>query len=378
MCKAKSFYSLCLSVAFTCIVFKNYNGIQMIKDSAKENHAFGNISQYIKIGNGRRFEFAKIIIIVAYGRSGSTFTGSIFREITGAFYLYEPNRDLTLPFTKYRNDNVTLSNFYRKSSLFSMTRQMEDLLYAINLWLHCNLSSICIPICVEKKSTPNANGCCGKNGTFKASLQAAENYCKKAPVKVMKFIKLRMKYLLRFLHVYPNLRVVHLVRDPRGIFNSRWVKQKHSHWKLIVQSHCRTLIEDLTYSKQILVQYPNRLFIVSYENLANEPIRTAQEMFQFASLEFSNNIKMFLENQTLSNRDTCRHCTQRKNSSATAVKWRTKLDSYTAQFIQSACSISNKVLGYLPLSGKSEMNNFSIPSRKLVDIQKELVSNKNL
>ncbi|XP_045199088.2 carbohydrate sulfotransferase 3-like [Mercenaria mercenaria] len=376
MFKTKTSYCLCVFVAFTYIVFKNYYGVRRIKDSAAGNHASPNIRKFIKIENGRHLEYDKIIVIVAYGRSGSTFTGSIFREIPGAFYLYEPNR--SLPFTKVRDNTVTLSYFYKKTSLYDMTWKTGDLLYAINLWLRCDLSSFCMPISLERMSTPNVHGCCGQNRAFNTCLQAEEIYCKKAPVKVLKFIKLRMKYLLRFLQVYPNMRVIHLVRDPRGIFNSRWVKERHTDWKLIVQRHCSRLIEDLTYSKRITVQYPNRLLIVSYENLANEPIKTAREMFQFASLNFSNYITRFLENQTLSNRDTCRYCTQRKNSTATATKWRTKLDSYTAQFIQSACRVSNKVLGYLPFSGENEMNNFSIPSRKLVDIQQELLSYKDL
>ncbi|XP_045185357.1 carbohydrate sulfotransferase 1-like [Mercenaria mercenaria] len=354
-----------LLTAFALLLFfrihyqKTYDGMQIMKAS-------GNISQFIK--RERYVESDTIILILAYSRTGSTFVGSIFREIPGSFYLYEPIRNLLYTF-EMKVDG-TFSDLNRNPRWHNKTQEMEVSLQEINCWVSCNLSSVCLPIQLENDSTPNVHGCCGREA-FNSCLKAEEAYCENASVKVMKFIRLRMRSLIILLQSHANMKVIHLVRDPRGIMSSSVFIRSTSQ---DVHKHCYNLLDDLKHSKKILLQYPERLLIVNYENLADYPIRTAREMFQFAGFNLSTKIKDYIKRQTSADRDYCIYCTKRKNSSATAMKWRTQLSANSARFIYNACGRTNKVLGYLQLSSENTIRNYSFPSRKLVDIHQELLS----
>jgi keratan sulfate 6-sulfotransferase 1 len=185
-----------------------------------------------------------------------------------------------------------------------------------------------------------------------------------------------MKLVLQLLKLFPNLKIIHLVRDPRGIMNSR-INQTQV--KLLsVMKLCEDLKNDLAYSKIILSQYPDNIYIVRYEDLATNTIETAKTIFKFVNLRFTNAIKQSLLLKIQASRDTCRFCVIRRNSSETSSKWRMNLDLDTANYVYKACKFSNQVLGYLPFTDINTLRNLNLPSRKLVVIKSNMLSNKQL
>jgi hypothetical protein len=66
-------------------------------------------ADHTDINNERRkqivYSHQKILIIVAYMRSGSTLTASLFQEYTGTFYVFEPIRFLHESFMKLSKNN---------------------------------------------------------------------------------------------------------------------------------------------------------------------------------------------------------------------------------------------------------------------------------
>lgn len=191
--------------------------------------------------------------------------------------------------------------------------------------------------------------------------------CKTSPAIVLKFIRLRMKLLLDLFPYFPNLKIVHLVRDPRGILNSRMNikknEQSDKNENLNVSSLCKRLNENLSVSKFLYRHSPNKIKILRYEDLAEKTVATSSELMSFTGLNLTSNMVDFLKRMTSSSRDTCTYCTQRKNSTQTASKWRHEMTLKKSINIFNACKDSMNVLGYLNITSYSEMKNARFKSR---------------
>ncbi|XP_045196739.2 carbohydrate sulfotransferase 1-like [Mercenaria mercenaria] len=357
----------------------------------------------------------KIVLIIAYMRTGSTLTASLFQEFPGTFYVFEPIRGLTGKFKELLKNNqtyTTMHYIHGKERNYTVSQKYEVILDEINSWLTCKLGSISkeslnddfhryytkimkiFYFCskgpmarfkdaktfrMHARIHPRLRQYFDRSKSIDTCLKAAIGSCEKSPQRVLKLIRLPMEEAAKLLPFYPNMKIIHLLRDPRGILNSR-IKVKAitpSIYKKNVQELCSRFEDDLKHSKRILQQYSDRLKIVHYEDMAENPMVTAHSLVEFAGLEFLKPMQDFIRKQTSSLRDSCAYCTQRKNSSTTAHKWRTQLDPKYARYIYDTCKKSNSVLGYLPLPSIDAMRDEGVPSRQIVDVNKELLINEN-
>jgi hypothetical protein len=108
--------------------------------------------------------------------------------------------------------------------------------------------------------------------------------------------------------------------------------------------------------------------------MAEHPMETAKSLIDFAGLQFTKHMQVFMLKQTHSARDSCAYCTQIRDSNATAHKWRTQLDIIKANYINDKCRLSSTVLGYLPLSTVSSLRNTKIDSRQPIYVNKLFLS----
>lgn len=352
----------------------------------------------------------RIVLIMAYMRTGSTLTASVLQEYPGTFYAFEPVRSVHSTFKKSTAQNQTYTTFNYIHGVrrnYKLSEENEVKLQEINSWLTCDLESLSLqsltdnfhkyytkimrsfyycsrnPILSQKrpeqrfravKIQPQLRRYYDMSKRIDACIKSAIDRCQRAPLLALKFIRLRMEEVLPLLPMYPNMKIIHLVRDPRGILNSRLKVGAISRkaYQGHVNAHCTELNDDLKNSKKILETYKDRLKIVQYEDMAEHPRETARALAEFSGVQFLKPMQDYLQRQTHSSRDSCQYCTQRKNSSATAYKWRKQLDPEYATYIFEACKSSNEVLGYLPLS-KVSLSNLLTPSRKIVDVNEKIL-----
>ncbi|XP_060566735.1 carbohydrate sulfotransferase 1-like isoform X2 [Ruditapes philippinarum] len=354
----------------------------------------------------------KVIIIIAYMRTGSTLTASLLQEHPNTFYVFEPIRSVNTKFKEAKKKNLTSTLLHYVHGIernYTFSKKSQVMLDEINSWLTCKLDSIskeslgddfhrhytkimklfyyCSHGVMASLSTskklamhsrlhPRLRQYYEKTKSMDSCLRRAIDSCQKSTTRLLKLIRLRMKEIEKILPLYPNMKVIHLVRDPRGIINSR-VKVhalKPSIYEENINELCDALKEDLKYSKRILQHYPDRLKVVHYEDMAEHPMETAKSLIDFAGLQFTKHMQDFLLKQTHSARDSCPYCTQRRDSNATAHKWRTQLDLKNASYIYDKCRYSSGVLGYLPLSTVSSLRNIEIASRQPFDVNKLLLN----
>ncbi|XP_060566337.1 carbohydrate sulfotransferase 1-like isoform X2 [Ruditapes philippinarum] len=335
---------------------------------------------------------AKIILIIAYMRTGSTLTGAIFQSFPGTFYVFEPIRLIgsffnSMARNKMQRGTLKFANGTQRNVL--LEDKQSIILDEINSWLNCKLTALNIHTlsnphhaqhtnimaaftnCMKeekKKQTPNLRRC----------FDEATSLCKKAPLRIIKFIRIKMKDAAMLLLLYPNLKIVHLVRDPRGIMNSRFKIHMASEDKIKSQvvGHCTTVYEDLKISKEIISEFPGRLKVILYEDLAERPLETAQSMFRFSGLPFNDYVQTFVERQTSAQRNSGKYTTLRKNSTVTANTWRKQIRFKVQNIVYNSCLESNKIIGYLPFSSEKMLRNLTVASRKKLDVNAELLKSK--
>lgn len=344
-----------------------------------------------------------IVIILAYMRTGSTLTASVFQEYQDSFYVFEPIRWIHAAFSQLQKKNMTYLNlFYPRGSNRKYTVEDRDKIVTdeIKSWLTCKLDSISMKsltddfhklftktmkrfyYCVRKARVLKTHKLLhsgqvrGDSQQLDRCLSWATNACQRSPVVILKFIRLKMEELEKLLPLYPNMKVIHLVRDPRGILNSR-IKVKavpSKEFKNDVNDLCSDMGDNLKHSKCILQKYPDRLKFVFYEDLAEKPEQTAKDMVEFAGLTFTKEMQTFIRKQTSSSRDTCAYCTQRKDSNATANRWRKELPIRYSQYVSDTCKRSNAILGYIPFYSNSTQMDLDRPSRNKTDVNKRLLN----
>lgn len=272
----------------------------------------------------------------------------------------------------------------------SAEEKKDMMLEEINNWLNCKLKSLSINTLDNVHHTVYTNIMgkllyCMKEEEkkkkkkqelhFDGCFDEAISLCKQAPLRIIKFIRLKMKDAAKLLKLFPKMKIIHLLRDPRGIMNSRFQIGFASKKKIEYEAnkHCTRVINDLHISKEILLKFPGRLKVVLYEDLAEKPLETSKDIFRFSGLPFNEVVKKFIKNQTNAEENAGHYGIKRKDSSSTASEWRTRMKFGVSNIVYQACLKSNKILGYLSFGSKQLLKNQTIASRNEVDVEKELL-----
>lgn len=190
--------------------------------------------------------------------------------------------------------------------------------------------------------------------------------CENSTVIAIKVIRLRMVQLEQILIRDPDVKVIHLLRDPRGSLKSQSEMGQFEWEKLdtTVDYHCRRIAEDLTLAKGLNRRFPKRILTVRYEEIAEYPQEAAEYMYNFIGLKLTDNIRKYIWKITSAgNKPNCNICTTRSNSKETAYKWRDKISYDDAQLIQDTCSKMFDIAGYRPFHNKNDLVNRNITSR---------------
>ena len=129
--------------------------------------------------------------------------------------------------------------------------------------------------------------------------------CKLHPIKLIKTVRIRLRSLTSLLSdSRMNLKVILLVRDPRGVFNSRssefvsaWCKGEDC---ASPRKTCQDLSDDLQTAKLVEKQQPGKITVVRYEDLSLEPDLVTRRLLKFLALPWTESISQFIQTHTIS------------------------------------------------------------------------------
>ena len=124
-------------------------------------------------------------------------------------------------------------------------------------------------------------------------LPALYKACSKSSVRAIKTVRATMDSAEEFLKSYPNFRLIHLIRGPRGTVYSRkqkwWTKGVYEGKNVAKQgrSYCQTIAHDLEVRRSLEKKYPHRILGLLYEEFLADPVRTVKNVYKFWICHFS-------------------------------------------------------------------------------------------
>jgi len=333
----------------------------------------------------------KTIVLFTYYRSGSTFTGQLLNQHPDIFYLFEP---LILGITEadFADKKINLMKQIFKCDLpkFSHFKTdktpdyVKDSCSRRDFCFPHGTKEFCQPPFCETDFTENRRACSHSPSTVCPGpgelIEEANNVCKKKEFIAIKTI--RMTLIQEFIPYFRDDTngldpyFIFLVRDPRGLMNSRLrIARVQYHEKdekkfheiaSKVEGHCKRMvlnvasIENDKFMKQ-------RTIIVRYEDIALDPAKFATKMYRKFGIEMIDEIRNWINQNTHDESRKIDIYSTKRDSSKIANDWRNGRSSRHLNYefvedVQKVCSDMMTTFGYIPFSTKEENFDLSLDS----------------
>ncbi|KAL4218632.1 sulfotransferase 1 [Mactra antiquata] len=297
-----------------------------------------------------------IVIVVSYMRSGSTLTADIMQHFPKTLYVFEPFHQL---YIRTRNGLPMhyLDGTFKKLTQDDITD--EFLKNELMKWIDCRYWELDIHSLTDtfhaqfSRSMQQVYKCfIGKPRTIemvRKCIPDAIEKCQKVKHRLFKFIRLPMRVVRSIFPVYPNLQVVHLVRDPRGSLTSQ-INLNVTSWGEIDSASrrfCHRVADDLNSTLYLNYFFPHRSKILIYEKLAENPLETAKKLFTYIDMPSYSYVLRYISKLTMEGRQGKNPFGYfRKNSTKTAYNWRDSVDLDHVQTIDNNCEMIYNFLGF--------------------------------
>ncbi|XP_071793172.1 carbohydrate sulfotransferase 3-like [Asterias amurensis] len=310
------------------------------------------------------------IIILASMRTGSSFVGEMFGQNSNIFYLFEPG--LALHTTLHQRGAVFLQPLYI---------DLLDSIYQCHLtgyeyyskWL-----SRLVPEEILKKAPAMYRVLCSKSNSSshcgKVTPQHFMQICmdlKKVAIKSIRISDIgSLLPLIKDKTV--NLKVIHLVRDPRGMIASRVlamngiknVTDKEGSFtdgtRASLIDYCWNNLHNTDVGKN-LPKFQDNYLLLRYEDVSLDPHEAARRIYNFTGLgAVPGNVSRWIQEHT-SAHIAGTYSTSRV-SSQVYQSWRSRLSFPTVKTIEEVgtCSQMMQRFGYLPAKDKEHLTNLNI------------------
>lgn len=121
------------------------------------------------------------------------------------------------------------------------------------------------------------------------------------------------------------MRLVYLVRDPRGTLKSResrpWCQNQID--CADAATLCQDLESDYQTARNLIRRFPTRFSAIRYEDLSKEPFKMMKNILKFYGLPFDDSVKKYLNTHTKESIGGA--ISTQRNSTAAPFNWITTL-----------------------------------------------------
>ncbi|CAC5364139.1 CHST1 [Mytilus coruscus] len=334
----------------------------------KETNEFqkhsSNISSILKKSNNSN---QTLVLLVTYLRSGSTFTADLIQQASDMFYIYEPLKPYVKGQHYFTMDSVchTINGTCRKQK--GRRENIDNILDDLAKFYKCDL--LHVPISYfrysNKSTTMHQFDHCRHYNTEYNCLLKFQDKCRKS-VRMIKTIRMNMKVAEKLIEEFPQLKIIHLIRDPRGSYQSRkngYFLKNQNDLDAITRSNCDHLKSDLKIGSRLKAIYPDRIKTILYETVAEQPLKAARSLFRFLGLTEPANFESWLGSHTKAGYSNGYYDTVRRNSTTTANLWRKYINLKVVKSFDQNCKKVYKILGLKELPNYPTLHNTFISSR---------------
>ena len=186
---------------------------------------------------------------------------------------------------------------------------------------------------------------------IKHCIPLAKEHCQSSPVIAAKILRVNLWNLDTIIDGHADWKVVHQIRDPRGVLVSQrasTIMTVYSEGSIISESHilCDKMLNDTRSFKLYNDSHPGQYLQVKYEDYADAPVPTVKHIYSHIGSDVNERLVNAIIDLTSAKNDSSPMDQYRKNSSATARKWTTKITSIEKKWIDKTCSDFYKETGY--------------------------------
>ncbi|XP_033729014.1 carbohydrate sulfotransferase 4-like [Pecten maximus] len=289
------------------------------------------------------------LLLIGYLRGGTTLLGEILGLRNDSFYVYEPLHKMA-EFEYFKagyvcsmnNESCRKANETTAMDIIRAIYRCDFHHYQDQLRIFQHMKSRGLESINDRKWKLAFVEC---HGEWRGCPESYQSRCSSRSSIVSKVPRLSVGLASKLLDTFSNLKIIHLVRDPRGIMNSR----SKLHWTPVPEgaiSLCKKMKDDYFDSKKIKEVYHERIFTLSYENITKHPVETLKEIYNLAGYNFDAAEEVRVAKRTSSSTSESPSNTYRQNSSKTADAWRKQIPKNVLSETNKACSSLYPLLGY--------------------------------
>ena len=207
-------------------------------------------------------------------------------------------------------------------------------------------------------------------------LKRMEAVCKNAKHRTTKIVRLTVDNLEHVLETLPNVKVVHLMRDPRAIINSRitttWYNLHetpyNNHRRIMTDAKdlCLRMKYDLKAATVLKQKYPGRFALAMFEDLQTDMKAKTYMLYSYFGIDKSS-VESKLANMTGILQEE--HSVNRTRGNYSNW-WRHQLTYGAVKVIDSVCQDVSEILGYKIFTSESQLKDTSL---KAFSFRKEVL-----
>ncbi|XP_046546566.1 carbohydrate sulfotransferase 1-like, partial [Haliotis rubra] len=237
------------------------------------------------------------VVLLAYMRSGSSLTGDVVQQSPDVFYMFEPLYSMQKQLSHYFDINNKRFNSKKR-------KRHQHILESL---LTCNLTSLDYVTLTQHhlKNSFSTNDYynCTRNvesiSGLHECLEPVLSNCAKSRVVFAKVIRTNMVDMYHLLSKYPQFKVIHLLRDPRGLLASQDnVGHLPDGITASAEATCNQIYSDVQKSIRYKKRFPGRVLSVRYEDIALHPLHMSKQVYDFLGIDLTTKIKNYILDMT--------------------------------------------------------------------------------
>ena len=152
--------------------------------------------------------------------------------------------------------------------------------------------------------------------------------CATSGIHVVKIVRGEMRNVEELMRASRNFRLVHVIRDPRGVVNSRRKKPffhsvgvRKNNTISEARYYCEDVMRDIELRQRLEAKYPGRTLQVIYDDFVKNAHQRASQIYTFLETTMPPEVEAFLKT----------------TRPGTASSWRKQLDSDFVQQVDRVC-----------------------------------------
>ncbi|XP_069490925.1 carbohydrate sulfotransferase 5-like [Ambystoma mexicanum] len=324
------------------------------------------------------------LLIISTWRSGSSFLGQLFNHSPDVFYLLEPTRAVWFsmaeksPYFLHTPVRELVRSIFR-CDMQAFLPYMPKGKFISELFGWHESRALCSPkTCSSMPPSdiidrPECNRTCRQ-----VPFEKMEEACKAhshVVVKEVRFLDLEALYpLLRDPHL--NLKIIHLVRDPRAIVSSRESFLELEVDDAIISNaqkatpNISVVMQEICGAQQRMYQtalrdppplLKDRYIMVRYEDLVKDPLGHLRTWYKYIGLSMPSKLQSWIYNITHGSGPKDKGFMPFTGDSLKiAQHWRDRLEFKKVQRLQDVCKQEMAMFGYRLVENEAEQKDMSL------------------